>query len=197
MREVFPNCPRYIHKYQLVERSKFVPHAGVPTPVPAWKRYEWAKDVLPAGDPAKEKVTASADLRARLHDPHLAPAVRVDELAGEDIAGPPLVAFLARQLQTVRATRPSCTAALCSGRPSSRRARSPSRPRADLSRRDAAASLAPRRYSPGRRPAMRRVLPKRSSKLYDDRSGGRSCSVLVRGRAEREGYVTARMINGD
>src|SRR5215212_11018730 len=24
-REVFPNCPRYIHRYQLVERSRFVP----------------------------------------------------------------------------------------------------------------------------------------------------------------------------
>jgi predicted pyridoxine 5'-phosphate oxidase superfamily flavin-nucleotide-binding protein len=55
VREVFPNCPRYIHKYQLVERSKFVPHADVPTPVPAWKRYDWAKDVLPAGDPAAEE----------------------------------------------------------------------------------------------------------------------------------------------
>jgi uncharacterized protein len=54
VREVFPNCPRYIHKYQLVERSKFVPRAAVPTPVPAWKRYEWAKDVLPEGDPAKD-----------------------------------------------------------------------------------------------------------------------------------------------
>ncbi|HEY5806911.1 MAG TPA: pyridoxamine 5'-phosphate oxidase family protein, partial [Povalibacter sp.] len=47
VREVFPNCPRYIHKYQLVERSKFVPHAGVETPVPAWKQFDWAKDVLP------------------------------------------------------------------------------------------------------------------------------------------------------
>ena len=55
VREVFPNCPRYIHKYQLVERSKFVPRPSVPTPVPAWKRYEWAKDVLPAGDPANQK----------------------------------------------------------------------------------------------------------------------------------------------
>ena len=25
-----------------------------PTPVPAWKRYEWAKDVLPENDPAKD-----------------------------------------------------------------------------------------------------------------------------------------------
>jgi predicted pyridoxine 5'-phosphate oxidase superfamily flavin-nucleotide-binding protein len=53
VREVFPNCPRYIHKYQLVERSQFVPRAGVSTPVPAWKRTDWAKDVLPEGDPAR------------------------------------------------------------------------------------------------------------------------------------------------
>src|SRR5204863_175988 len=26
--EFFPNCPRYIHKLELVERSRFVPHAG-------------------------------------------------------------------------------------------------------------------------------------------------------------------------
>lgn len=46
-REVFPNCPRYIHKYQLAERSKFVPREGIETPVPAWKQFDWAKDVLP------------------------------------------------------------------------------------------------------------------------------------------------------
>jgi len=55
VRELFPNCPRYIHKYQLVERSAYVPRAGVETPVPAWKRFDWARDVLPAGDPAREK----------------------------------------------------------------------------------------------------------------------------------------------
>jgi predicted pyridoxine 5'-phosphate oxidase superfamily flavin-nucleotide-binding protein len=52
VRQVFPNCPRYIHKLQLVERSKFVPRAAVVTPVPAWKRMEWARDTLPQGDPA-------------------------------------------------------------------------------------------------------------------------------------------------
>ncbi len=51
---VFPNCPRYIHRMELVERSAFVPRAGEETPVPAWKRNEWARDVLPAGDPADE-----------------------------------------------------------------------------------------------------------------------------------------------
>src|SRR5256885_11956827 len=50
--EVFPNCPRYIHRMELVERSKFVPRTECETPVPGWKRKEWARDVLPAGDPA-------------------------------------------------------------------------------------------------------------------------------------------------
>ena len=54
VRQVFPNCPRYIHKMQLVERSSFVPHAAVKTPVPGWKRSEWACDVLPGNDPALE-----------------------------------------------------------------------------------------------------------------------------------------------
>jgi uncharacterized protein len=52
--EVFPNCPRYIHKYQLVERSHFVPRAEETPPVPAWKTREWSKDVLPENDPARD-----------------------------------------------------------------------------------------------------------------------------------------------
>jgi predicted pyridoxine 5'-phosphate oxidase superfamily flavin-nucleotide-binding protein len=50
--EVFPNCPRYIHHYSLVEHSRFVPKADCATPIPDWKRREWAHDVLPADDPA-------------------------------------------------------------------------------------------------------------------------------------------------
>jgi hypothetical protein len=50
---IYPNCPRYIHKYQLVERSAFVPHAGMEPPIPGWKQTDWARDVLPAGDPAR------------------------------------------------------------------------------------------------------------------------------------------------
>ena len=50
--QVFPNCPRYIHKYQLVERSRYVPHASCETPVPDWKRSDWARDVLPHRDRA-------------------------------------------------------------------------------------------------------------------------------------------------
>ena len=52
-REVFPNCPRYIHHYELVERSRFVPRPRQETPVPDWKRADWAADVLPEGDHAR------------------------------------------------------------------------------------------------------------------------------------------------
>jgi uncharacterized protein len=55
IREVFPNCPRYIHKYSLVERSKFVPRVGTVTPIPGWKQMDWALDVLPHGDPARSE----------------------------------------------------------------------------------------------------------------------------------------------
>ena len=51
-REIFGNCPRYIHRYQLVERSRFVPHAGCETPIPDWKRSDWAREVLPDRDRA-------------------------------------------------------------------------------------------------------------------------------------------------
>jgi predicted pyridoxine 5'-phosphate oxidase superfamily flavin-nucleotide-binding protein len=49
--EVFQNCPRYIHKMELVERSRFVPREACPTPEPDWKRADWVKDVLPHSDP--------------------------------------------------------------------------------------------------------------------------------------------------
>jgi uncharacterized protein len=55
--QVFPNCPRYIHRMRLVERSRFVPRPDAEPPVPDWKRAEWACDVLPKGDPATEETS--------------------------------------------------------------------------------------------------------------------------------------------
>jgi predicted pyridoxine 5'-phosphate oxidase superfamily flavin-nucleotide-binding protein len=52
---VFPNCPRYIHKYRRVEPSTFVPRTGCETPVPSWKKSDWACDVLPEKDPARSR----------------------------------------------------------------------------------------------------------------------------------------------
>jgi len=54
-RKVFPNCPRYIHRYTLVERSRFVPKKGRKTPVPGWKCADWSADALPANDPARDR----------------------------------------------------------------------------------------------------------------------------------------------
>jgi predicted pyridoxine 5'-phosphate oxidase superfamily flavin-nucleotide-binding protein len=54
VREVFPNCPRYIHTMKRGERSAFVPQPGCETPVPSWKRSEWARDAVPDNDPARD-----------------------------------------------------------------------------------------------------------------------------------------------
>jgi len=53
-RAVYPNCPRYIHRYELVRRCRFVPRTDCLTPVPEWKRSDWARDALPEHDPARD-----------------------------------------------------------------------------------------------------------------------------------------------
>ena len=45
--EVYTNCPRYVHKYQLVESSVYVPKADQETPQPEWKRSEELGSLLP------------------------------------------------------------------------------------------------------------------------------------------------------
>jgi uncharacterized protein len=52
--QVFPNCPRYVHPMQRTGLSDFAPRPGHVPPVPAWKRFEMFRDVLAAGDPARE-----------------------------------------------------------------------------------------------------------------------------------------------
>jgi len=46
--QIWPNCPRYVHRMDLVEHSVFAPRDGgyVP-PEPEWKSMEFVKDVLP------------------------------------------------------------------------------------------------------------------------------------------------------
>ena len=48
--KIFPACPRYIHKMQLVEFSTYVPQPDYTPPVPAWKTFEVFRDALPARD---------------------------------------------------------------------------------------------------------------------------------------------------
>jgi predicted pyridoxine 5'-phosphate oxidase superfamily flavin-nucleotide-binding protein len=57
---IFPNCPRYIHRMEVVEPSPYVPREGHTPPVPKWKRFDAFRDVLAAGDPA---LTTSDDAR--------------------------------------------------------------------------------------------------------------------------------------
>jgi uncharacterized protein len=46
--ETFINCPRYIHKFQRRQTSKYAPQAGCGTPpAPQWKRIDAIQDVLP------------------------------------------------------------------------------------------------------------------------------------------------------
>ena len=48
-REIFPNCPRYIHKLQMTELSAYAPRPEYQPPVPAWKQMEAFRDYLPSG----------------------------------------------------------------------------------------------------------------------------------------------------
>ncbi|MBI2307092.1 MAG: pyridoxamine 5'-phosphate oxidase family protein [Rhodocyclales bacterium] len=52
---IFPNCPRYIHKMQLVEYSVYAPQPDYTPPVPAWKTFDDFRDALPARDRLDEK----------------------------------------------------------------------------------------------------------------------------------------------
>lgn len=49
--EVFVNCPRYIHKYQRIETSKYAPQESGKRPLPPqWKRIDAVQDALPQRD---------------------------------------------------------------------------------------------------------------------------------------------------
>src|ERR1043165_4122452 len=45
-RAIFPNCPRYIPKMQLTERSVYVPQPGCDPVEPAWKGFDIFKDYV-------------------------------------------------------------------------------------------------------------------------------------------------------
>jgi predicted pyridoxine 5'-phosphate oxidase superfamily flavin-nucleotide-binding protein len=47
---IFPNCPRYLHRMQLVEPSVYAPRPAYTPPVPAWKTFDVFRDALPARD---------------------------------------------------------------------------------------------------------------------------------------------------
>lgn len=46
-RQIFPNCPRYLHRLRLEQHSVHAPREGHEPPDAEWKRYEVFKDTLP------------------------------------------------------------------------------------------------------------------------------------------------------
>ena len=44
---IFPNCPRYIPRLEIVEQSDYVPKAGCAPVEPQWKSFDAFKDVVP------------------------------------------------------------------------------------------------------------------------------------------------------
>lgn len=48
--QIFPNCPRYIHKLELLEYSAYAPRPDYVPPVPAWKTFDAFRDSLPPRD---------------------------------------------------------------------------------------------------------------------------------------------------
>jgi uncharacterized protein len=52
--KIFPNCPRYIHKMQLLEYSAYAPRPHYRPPTPAWKASDDFRDYLPSRDRAGE-----------------------------------------------------------------------------------------------------------------------------------------------
>jgi predicted pyridoxine 5'-phosphate oxidase superfamily flavin-nucleotide-binding protein len=51
--ELWQNCPRYIHRYQKVHPSRYVPREACETPLAEWKRIDLIQDVIPARDAEK------------------------------------------------------------------------------------------------------------------------------------------------
>lgn len=44
--DIWMNCPRYVHRYEKVETSRYVPREEAETPLCEWKRIEGLEDVL-------------------------------------------------------------------------------------------------------------------------------------------------------
>ncbi len=50
---IFVNCSRYVHKYQRVAPSRYVPRSGCETPFAEWKRIDVVQEALPTRDMGK------------------------------------------------------------------------------------------------------------------------------------------------
>ena len=60
--ELWQNCPRYIHRYQKVDPSRYVPREACETPLAEWKRIDIVQDVISAEDAAKARAAGTIDI---------------------------------------------------------------------------------------------------------------------------------------
>ncbi len=47
---MWPNCPRYVHRFEKVKPSRYVPRTACETPLAGWKRIDIVQGALPAKD---------------------------------------------------------------------------------------------------------------------------------------------------
>lgn len=50
---MWPNCPRYVHRYEKIKTSRYVPKANCETPLAGWKRIDAIQDNLATPDQGK------------------------------------------------------------------------------------------------------------------------------------------------
>ena len=65
-REVFVNCPRYIHAYERKGDSRYVPDGGGGAPLAEWKRIEGVADLL--GDSDRRRVEAAGTISKEAYE---------------------------------------------------------------------------------------------------------------------------------
>lgn len=69
---IYPVCPRYVHRMEIVERSRFVPDDDGRAPVAQWKLTDVPAEVLAADDAARpeaERLRAGGAPREPTHGP--------------------------------------------------------------------------------------------------------------------------------
>lgn len=62
--ELWQNCPRYIHRFERQERSRYVPRAECETPLAEWKRIDLVQDVLTPADAARAEKAGTIDIES-------------------------------------------------------------------------------------------------------------------------------------
>jgi uncharacterized protein len=62
--ELWQNCPRYIHRYEQVGRSRYVPKAECETPLAQWKRIDLVQDVIVPADAERAQAAGTISIES-------------------------------------------------------------------------------------------------------------------------------------